>query len=187
MSNSPVHTFITKLLDTLLVFENEETLLNNLDGASITSHSESRKLLQYAGEAFLYHLRSGQGWFFTHLPPHNTEVLANPTTERRRSLERCYAITCWFVCSVRSHSLKRVNITGLLVTIHKGQPSLKLTRFSPSFQFQCNANTGSHIDDLLHFYLRPYIVSYILSSSLQQYTLSSMIYPRTGAHARPLD
>jgi hypothetical protein len=57
MSNSPVHTFITKFLDTVLVFENEETLLNNLDGVAMTSHSKSRKLLQRVGDAFLHHLR----------------------------------------------------------------------------------------------------------------------------------
>lgn len=57
MSTSLVLTFATKFLDTVLMFENEEAFLNNLDGVAVTSHSESRKLLQRAGEALLHHIR----------------------------------------------------------------------------------------------------------------------------------
>lgn len=56
-STSLVLTFVAELLDTVLVFENEETFLDNLDGVAMTSHSEGRKLLQRAGEALLYHIR----------------------------------------------------------------------------------------------------------------------------------
>jgi hypothetical protein len=68
MSTSLVHTFVSKFPDAVLVFKNEETLLNNLDGVAVTSHSEGQKLLQRASEALLHHIRWRRVCAFIHLP-----------------------------------------------------------------------------------------------------------------------